>query len=109
MGFAKDLANSGEPRTFVEASLAAGVPASHLVSALRAAKWFLDEGHAKSLLFTWRTIADETPLDGAFRWSGTEWPGEDMPKSGKVTIDPLEGTPYSFATKKPQHRIGKAS
>lgn len=101
MRFPRDLANSGEPRAFVEAALASGVPAAHLSAGLRAAKWFVDEGIAKSLLFTWQKVVEETPLDGTFRWSGTEWPGDDdgpAPKS--KGYDPLEDTAYTLAKRK---------
>ena len=108
LGYAKDLANSGEPYAFATSQLAAGVPVQHLVAALRASKWFVDEGFAKSLNFCWRQLVDETALGGKFRWSGTEWPGETgepAPPSGRYLLP--EGSAYTIA--KPKRRIGGIS
>lgn len=111
LGYAKDLANSGEALVVAQAALGAGAPSEHVAAALRAANWFVRAGHAKGLAFCWERLIEQTPLGGAFRWSGVEAPDDPddddpMPTSGKVTIaDPLDGTPYTFAKK--QHRIGR--
>lgn len=111
LGYAKDLPNSGEPFTFATAQLVAGVPVEHLVAALRATKWFLDEKLGKGLIFVWRALVDETPIGGTFRYAATDWPGESgaegeaPPRTGRYELP--EDSAYTLA--RPKRRVGALS
>lgn len=108
VGMTRDLAISGEPYAFATGRLADGVPVDHLVQALHAARWFVDNGAKFSLQTLWFKLVEKTPAGSPFRWDDLEAPSS-RPTSGKVVLadDPFAGTPNEFFRPPKQQRVGR--